>query len=158
MDRYKYGRGGNPNYRSRLVARGINNNKRTDLFAATPPLEASKVILAMTVTSTKGELIMVNDVSRAFFPRQGQKTGICTAGWRGQWGRTTEVVWTIELFNVWNRDAAQNLFDEYSQQLLNIGFIQGAATPCVFYNQERGIRTFVFGGDYVSIGRLESLN
>ena len=31
---------GKPEYRSRLVAKEIKTNKREDLFAATPPLEA----------------------------------------------------------------------------------------------------------------------
>ena len=56
-----------PNCRSRLVAREINTHKRDDLFAATPPLEALKVILSMTVSANKGEVITVNDISRAFF-------------------------------------------------------------------------------------------
>ena len=43
-----------PNYRSRLVAREINTYKRDDLFAATPPLEALKMIISMTATSNKG--------------------------------------------------------------------------------------------------------
>ena len=56
-----------PNYRSRLVAREINTYKRDDLFAATPPLEALKMIISMTATANKGEILMVNDISRAFF-------------------------------------------------------------------------------------------
>ena len=32
-----------PNYRSRLVAREIKRDTRTDLFAATPPLEAMEI-------------------------------------------------------------------------------------------------------------------
>ena len=36
----------NPEYRSRLVAKEIKTSKREDLFAATPPLEAMKIILA----------------------------------------------------------------------------------------------------------------
>ena len=32
----------NPDYRSRLVAQELNTEKREDLFAATPPLEAKK--------------------------------------------------------------------------------------------------------------------
>ena len=34
-----------PEYRSRLVAKEIKTNKREDLFAATPPLEAKKSLL-----------------------------------------------------------------------------------------------------------------
>ena len=62
-----------PNYRSRLVAREINTYKRDDLFAATPPLEALKAILSMTATSNRGEIIMVNDISRAFFHAQAER-------------------------------------------------------------------------------------
>ena len=51
-----------PNYRSRLVARELNTHKRDDLFAATPPLEALKIILSMTASSNRGEVIMVNDI------------------------------------------------------------------------------------------------
>ena len=40
----------NPEYRSRLVAKGIKRNKREDLFAATPPLEAEKSLFSMAVT------------------------------------------------------------------------------------------------------------
>ena len=34
----------NPEMRSRLVAQEINTHKREDLFAATPPLEAKKIL------------------------------------------------------------------------------------------------------------------
>lgn len=56
-----------PNFRSRLVAREINTYKRDDLFAATPPLEALKLLLSMAASGNTGEVIMINDVSRAFF-------------------------------------------------------------------------------------------
>ena len=57
----------NENYRSRLVAREIKRDGRPDLFAATPHLEALNVILSMLASSNKGEKLMVNDVSRAYF-------------------------------------------------------------------------------------------
>ena len=37
-----------PSYRSRIVARELNTHTRDDLFAATPPLEALRVISSMT--------------------------------------------------------------------------------------------------------------
>ena len=43
-----------PEYRSRLVAKEIKANKREDLFAATPPLEAQKILLSMAVTEGIG--------------------------------------------------------------------------------------------------------
>ena len=56
-----------PNYRSRLVAKEINTYKRDDLFVATPPFETAKMIISMSATANHGEMIMINDVSRAFF-------------------------------------------------------------------------------------------
>ena len=45
---------GKPEYRSRLVAKEIKTNKREDLFAATPPLEALKILLSLAVTEGIG--------------------------------------------------------------------------------------------------------
>ena len=44
----------NPEYRSRLVAQDIRREEREDLFAATPPLEANKVLMSMAVTEAIG--------------------------------------------------------------------------------------------------------
>ena len=44
----------NPEYRSRLVAQEINRGKRDDLFAATPALEATKMLLSLAVTHGYG--------------------------------------------------------------------------------------------------------
>lgn len=43
-----------PEYRSRLVAQEIKVNKREDLFAATPPLEALKILFSLAVTEGVG--------------------------------------------------------------------------------------------------------
>ena len=40
----------NPNYRSRLVAKEINVCRRDDLFAATPPWEQLKMLIALFMT------------------------------------------------------------------------------------------------------------
>ena len=66
----------NPDYRSRLVAQEINNHKREDLFAATPPLESKKILLSLAVTegighqkgdTSNGMRIDFIDVRRAYF-------------------------------------------------------------------------------------------
>ena len=43
-----------PEYRSRLVAQEVNTDRRDDLFAATPPLEAKKMLMPMAVTEGIG--------------------------------------------------------------------------------------------------------
>ncbi len=62
--------------RSRLVAKEIKRDKREDLFAATPPLEALKMLLSLAVTEGfghskgnrgGGDKIDFIDVKRAYF-------------------------------------------------------------------------------------------
>ena len=43
-----------PEYRSRLVAKDFKNDKNMDLFAATPPLEALKLLMSMWMTEGIG--------------------------------------------------------------------------------------------------------
>ena len=66
----------NKEYRSRLVAKEIKRDKREDLFAATPSLEAKKMLFSMAVTEgighqsghpEEGMKIDFIDISRAYF-------------------------------------------------------------------------------------------
>ena len=43
-----------PNFRSRLVAKEIKKDTRIDLFAATPPLEAKKILFSLAATEGYG--------------------------------------------------------------------------------------------------------
>ena len=61
----------NPLYRSRLVGKEFNDGYGEGLFASTPPLEALKFLISDAATvqreSSEEKVIMINDVSRAFF-------------------------------------------------------------------------------------------
>ena len=56
-------------FRSRFVAKEFNDGKEWGLFAATPPLEALKLLIgeAATIEDEHDKVVMINDVSRAFF-------------------------------------------------------------------------------------------
>ena len=59
-----------PNYQSRLVGCEFAVEKRDDLFAATPPLESLRAILAICAARQEGRhphRIMALDVARAYF-------------------------------------------------------------------------------------------
>ena len=56
------------------------------------------------------------------------------------------------------RDAAQNWQEEFSSMLESIGFKAGRSSPCIFYHENKDIRTFVHGDDYVSAGSSEDLD
>ena len=62
----------NPDYRSRLVGKELNDGQMGGLFAGTPPLEALRFLVHEAATVRSGEamgskVIMVNDVAGAFF-------------------------------------------------------------------------------------------
>ena len=147
----------NPNYRSRLVAREINSHKKDDLFAGTPPLEALKSIISMTASGNKGGVIMANDVSRAFFQAKACREVYVQLTDEdrllGEEGKCSR----LNYFMYGTRDAAQNWAKEYANMLVDIGFTQGQASPCVIYHRERNIRTFVHGDDYVSTAMPKQL-
>ena len=59
-----------PEYRSRLVGREFAVGKDDALYAATPPLEALRIIISHAATipeSGPERVIMINDVRRAYF-------------------------------------------------------------------------------------------
>ena len=71
-----------PEYRSRLVAQEIKTDKREDLFAATPPLEAKKLLMSLAVTEgigyragkkKKGMRLDFIDVRRAYFHAEARR-------------------------------------------------------------------------------------
>ena len=59
------------NYRSRLVGKEFRTHPDDSLYAATPPLEALRLIVSRAATRAgrRGKLreIMINDVSRPYF-------------------------------------------------------------------------------------------
>ena len=64
-----------PEYRSRLVAKEINRSPNAEMFAATPPLEAKKMLFSMAVTdfaqnraikSRGTQKLLFIDVKRAY--------------------------------------------------------------------------------------------
>eukprot|EP00973_Karenia_brevis_P038272 5276278-Karenia_brevis.AAC.1 len=64
----------NPVYRSRLVGQEFKQHEEDGLFAATPPLEALRYLISDVATTdetsasgVEDKVIMINDVSRAFF-------------------------------------------------------------------------------------------
>jgi hypothetical protein len=56
------------------------------------------------------------------------------------------------------RDAAQNWEIEYSKYLKELGFRQGKATTCAFFNQEMNLRVVVHGDDFTILGKAEALD
>eukprot|EP00400_MALV-I_sp_L67-5_P000255 gene255-biopygen667 len=140
----------NPDVRSRLVAKEINISKRDDLFAATPPLEAIKVLVALLAASGGEYQLMLLDISRAYFlalarrklyvrlpPEADAPSGTCGRLLRSMYG---------------TRDAAQNWEYHYREVLVALGFRPALTSPCVFVHDDRDVRVVVHGDDFSFLG------
>ena len=147
----------NPRYRSRLVAKEFKVGVADELFAATPPLEAKKLLMSMATTEGVGycrhgrqkppKLDFI-DVRRAFFyaparrevyvelPDEDKEEGMCGKQVKAMYG---------------TRDAPQNWEYEYGEFMVGLGFAKGRATPCAFYHEPRNLRVVVHGDDSQSL-------
>ena len=152
-----------PDYRSRFVAKEIKRDTREDLFAATPPLEAIKLLFSLAVTEgigwvgdkLRGMKLDFVDVSCAYLharakrkiyiklPAEDMEEGMCGM---------------LDMSLYGTCDAAQNWEDTYSEWLISFGFIRGKASPCVFYHPGRSLRVVVHGDDFTILGWEESLD
>ena len=154
----------NPEYRSRLVAKEINRSPSDEMFAATPPLEAKKMLFSMAMTdfsqgratrSNGTQKLLFIDVRRAYFyaparrsvyvnlPDEDSKPGYCAR---------------LNVSMYGTRDAASNWEDKYASHLIKCGFVQGKSSPCVFFHAEKGISVVVHGDDFTFLGNDVALD
>ena len=152
-----------PNYRARLVGREIKRDQRTDLFAATPPLESLRLILSICASnqgnpnSSKDYVIMYNDVKRAYFYAPAKRPVYIKIPDEDFEDGDENKVGVLNLSLYGTRDAAQNWAAKYTGVLENIGFVKGVASPCNFYHAGRGISMTVHGDDFTSTGSPNDL-
>ena len=155
----------NIEYRSRLVAQELKKySVAEDLFAATPPLEAKKILFSMAVTEgigytygqkCNGMKIDFIDVRRAYFhadarrkvyvklPPEDDEPGMCGMLLKSMYG---------------TRDAAQNWEFEYTSFMEGAGFKRGTCTPCIFNHETNNLKAAIHGDDFTILGTSEDLN
>eukprot|EP00973_Karenia_brevis_P061009 8483342-Karenia_brevis.AAC.1 len=152
----------NPKYRSRLVAKQFKTSNEPELYAATPPLEALKIIISRAATKDEKHRrltrkIMVNDVSRAYFYARSDTptfVEICAEDYEpGDEDRCGEL--NVSMYGT--RQAAQNWQKCVSQTLTKNGFNQARSSPCLFWHPVKDITTMIHGDDFVSAGTSNSL-
>ena len=146
----------NPEYRSRLVAQELNQSKRDDIFAATPPLEVLKLvlsILASTRRQKKWKLDSV-DIKRAYFhakatrdiyirrPEEDRQEGMCGKLVKAMYG---------------TRDAASSWERAYTDFMIKCGFDVGRISPCLFWHPSKELIVEIHGDDFTNIGSEEHL-
>ena len=111
-----------------MVAKEINTNKREDLFAATPPLEAKKILFSMAATEgigyqpgckNQGLKLEFIDVRRAYFHAKARRKVYIELleedNQPGMCGKLNKAMYGT-------RDAAQNWEHAYVDFMKSIGF------------------------------------
>jgi hypothetical protein len=150
--------------RCRLVARDFKpkgEKEREDLFAATPPLEAKKLLFRMAagqVGATAAECVklMFIDVKKAHLNGVvGEGVDVYIelpreAGAKGRCGKLRRWLYGM-------RPAASAWEKDYCDRFEAAGFRRGRAAPTVMYNPESGVRVVVHGDDFTFIGRDKEL-
>ena len=152
----------NPVMRSRLVAMEFNDGDRPELYAGTPPTEALRMLISMAATSRKDKkenLMMVNDVSRAYFYAKVKSEIFVELPLEDKSAEDMrkDNVGRLNLSLYGTREAALNWQDEVAEHLTGIGFVRGSASSCIYHHPERSVATLVHGDDYASTGAEEDL-
>ena len=140
------------NVRSRWVAQEVARDRSNEFFAATPPLEALRMLLSSCAThAPRGERrkLLFIDVRKAHLharsvrdiyvalPPEISRPGYCAKLRRCLYG---------------TRDAPKQWEALYTSVLGRLGFKQGVASASCFYNAERRLRCVVHGDDFTFEG------
>ena len=112
----------NPNHRSRFVTMEFNTTKLVGLFASTPPLEALKLLVSDV--ATKDEVIMVNDIARAYFEAPISRTVAVELPDEDK-SDGQDMVGLLQKSLYGTRDAAINFQREVQKFMRGHGFIVG---------------------------------
>ncbi len=144
----------NPEYRCRLVAKEIKEDKREDLFAAAPPVEAKKMLFSLWAIMP-GMCLDFGDVVRAYFHAKARREVYVDMSMEdfeeGKCGLLKQAM-------CWTRYAAQNWEMEYTEMMVDAGFRQGSYSACISHHEQKNIRFVVHGDDFPMLGASKSLN
>ena len=132
------------------------------MFAATPPLEAIKVLISLAASQRGAKSIkklMFIDVSKAYFHAPTKRSVYVRlppeALAPGENPR--EVCGRLNYSLYGTRDAAQNWEEEHTRFIKSLGFTAGLSSPCVFWHKGRGMQLVVHGDDFTILGEEANL-
>lgn len=137
-----------PDVRSRYVAKEIAFYRSDDFFAATPPLEALRMLISH-VASSEGEKLLLMDARKAHLhasairlvyvdlPPEERQPGCC--------GRLRRCLYGT-------RDAPARWEAFMANELEQMGFVRGRSSPCCFTHPARAVKCVVHGDDFTFAG------
>ena len=144
-----------PDIRCRLVAQEVNNGGESpDFYAATPPLEAKRLLFSEWATerTRRGQKLKLSfvDIRKAYF--NGVPTRNIYIRLPPELGLPRETLGKLARCMYGTRDAGAIWEQCYVDCLTKIGFQQGVASPCCFYFPAWEVSIVVHGDDFLSVG------
>ncbi len=119
-----------PEYRRRLAAKEIKRDKREDLFAATPPSEAKRVLSSLFASTPEMCLDFI-DAVRAYFRAKARRSVYVELPIEDH---QEEICGKLQKAMYGTRDAAQDWELERTEIMVEAGLTQGSYSACVFYH------------------------
>ena len=105
------------------------------------------------------KVFMLNDVSRAFFEAPA-KRNICIEMPKEDMTESDirhGKVGHLRMSLYGTRDASPNWQQEVAKEMRGWGFSRGTYNPCLYFQKERGLRTFLHGDDFAAVGTIENV-
>ena len=149
-----------PDVRCRLVAQEVNLHADDSFYAATPPLEAKRLLFSQWATEQKrdGERLQLSftDVKKAYF--YGVPDRHLYVRFPPELGMPKDMVGRLVRCMYGTRDAGAIWENCYTKCLLDLGFVQGVSSPCCFSHNSWGVHVVVHGDDFTALGTPTGLD
>lgn len=144
-----------PKIRARWVATEVNTGNDISFYAATPPLEAKRLLFSKYAHDRRrrGPRLQISlcDITKAYFNAKPSRDLFVRIP--KEMGLPSNHIGHLLRCCYGTRDAGCFWEDTYAQALIAMGFKQGNSSPCVFHHSARNI-TIVVHGDGFSAGGL----
>ena len=139
--------------KSRLCAREFNNSKGEDLYAATLPLLATRLMLSQCATRKSGwpmKQLMSIDVKRAFL--HGETKRAIFVKLLPEVCAPVRMIWELKKTMYVTRDALQVWRREVHKMLIARDFKNSKASPCFYYHEARDMNVITHVDDFLRAG------
>ena len=148
-----------PKIRARWVATEVNTGNDVTFYAATPPLEAKRLLFSKYahLRRIKGPKLQISlcDITKAYFNAKPSRDLFVRLP--REMGLPSNHVGHLLRCCYGTRDAGSLWEDAYTQALLAMGFQQGRSSPCVSHHKLRDITIVVHGDDFTALGLEDDL-
>ena len=141
-----------PDVRCRLVAQEVNLHADESFYAATPPLEAKRLLFSEFASRCRHEDLQISfvDVRKAYFYGSPERTIDVRLPYKLGMGK--QMVGKLVRCMYGTRGAGAIWESCYTTCLTILGFVQGPVPSCCFTHPQWEVSVVVHGDDFTALG------